>query len=1142
MLIRIRGYHDGIKEYLEKGQKKDREFNRDEMDERVILAGDLDLTNEIIQSIETDSERYLNITLSFKEDEVSRDVLEQIVRDFEAFAMSASRRDEYAFYAEAHVPRLKSYADRRSGDPIERKVHVHIVLPKVNLLTGQRLDPFGLVDRQVRFLEAFQEHTNNRFGLASPKDNRRAEFNDASEMISRYKGDVFAGANRELKAVILDAMMTRGITRYADFQALLAEFGETRTRNAGRSREYENVKRAGDAKGVNLKEYVFTREFVELDAAAKREALAASLNAKYEIPGVPRETPAAMLEALREWHEVRALEAKYLNSGSPFYKVYQKASLEEQRHILIEREARFYHPFGGHDGREERTSSRRDPRFGEWQAWRGIGHPGPGDRRGWGDPRDPREATQERGQAEWGRDWSALEREHETLIEQGFVGRRRAPADRDDDVEFDRPRPSAESIDGMRGVPGRRVDGGTARSEMLLSDSAHVHVEDDGADGVDALRRPRDRDGEGGVGDASDERSSKGSGGESIDGPSDASSEPRKERLAERGEGWRTVVERMYAAYEHADSEERARLIATSAEKFAREKFGLKGGGKLPRDFDPDTEPRSLAQVKSLGGVASVSFDGPAAEAQGSAAGGIGGAVGGSSDSSGGRSRMASPNSPGVADYPYRFDDADGVYESFGEPPSTAEVSRGMPAVATPGFVDVLQPNGGISQLTISPQSATGRQADSVRDQFARDLAEARAARNDGTRSEFQEIKATLDAYRLLAGLSHSHGLVVGKYQVTKGRDGSDRIQAGSRHLNVSDFLTKEMNLPWSEAAQLMREQYRAQTGLDPAHAPRHAPEQDLWSEFQRFRKQYGDALRAEWLEQGAREQARRSAIKSTFYAKRSAVVDSNGMSPAARRAAVSVARVERIEAEAVLRKQIARERDALKAAMRRPLTDQYRDFLQEQAQLGNVRALRELRRMQTTQPIQRTDDERESPGIAFRASRRAIASEPNEIIYSGPVITHHVQENGNVDYKRDGVALMVDEGRTVRMWVHDRDAIEIGLRLAQQKFGPTLTLTGPEEFKTTTARVAAEARMNVDFDDEVLSGILHARRAELDAEADDRRALERERDDAVRRQERDKPPARTSNRDAPGASEQQRENDDPEPDSDEPDQPELDR
>jgi hypothetical protein len=406
---------------------------------------------------------------------------------------------------------------------------------------------------------------------------------------------------------------------------------------------------------------------------------------------------------------------------------------------------------------------------------------------------------------------------------------------------------------------------------------------------------------------------------------------------------------------------------------------------------------------------------------------------------------MASPDSPGVADHPYRFDGADGAYESSGEPPNTAEASHSMPAVTAPRDVDVLRPDVDISQLTISPQSATGRQADSVRGQFARDLAEALSARNDATRSELQVIKATLDAHRLLAGLSHSHGLVIGKYQITKGRDGSDRIQAGSRNLNVSDFLTKEMNLPWSEAAQLMREQYRAQTGLDPAHAPRRTPEQDLWSEFQRFRKQYGDALRAKWLEQGTREQTRRSAIKSTFYAKRSAVVDNTELSLTARRGAVSVARVERIEAEAVLRKQIARERDALKAAMWRPLTDQYRDFLQEQAQLGNVRALRELRRVQ---PTHRTGDELESPGIACGASHRVSASEPNEIIYSGPVITHHVQENGNVDYKRDGVALMIDEGRTVRMWVHDRDAIEIGLRLAQQKFGRCSRLPGPKNSK----------------------------------------------------------------------------------------------
>ena len=41
MLIRINGGAGGIKEYLEDGQKKDRFYTRDELDERVILDGDL---------------------------------------------------------------------------------------------------------------------------------------------------------------------------------------------------------------------------------------------------------------------------------------------------------------------------------------------------------------------------------------------------------------------------------------------------------------------------------------------------------------------------------------------------------------------------------------------------------------------------------------------------------------------------------------------------------------------------------------------------------------------------------------------------------------------------------------------------------------------------------------------------------------------------------------------------------------------------------------------------------------------------------------------------------------------------------------------------------------------------------------------
>jgi hypothetical protein len=340
MLIRVRGNSAGIKEYLEDGQKKGRDMERDEMDERVILAGDLQLTHDIIESIDTDAERYLTITLSFKEDFIDRSVIENIVADFERFAFAAYRPGEYAFYAEAHLPKIKAYTNRKNGEHVERKPHVHIVVPKLNLLSGHRLDPFEMVEGQSRHIDAFQEHINHKYGLASPKDNRRVQFTDASEMISRYKGDVFEGSNTDTKAKILDAVLTRGVSNYEDFRAVLAEFGETRTRNAGRAGEYENVKPAGAAKGINLKEYVFSREFIELPAERKQQAITAQAAPQYDTAGEPKATPAPLLALLQDWENVRAKEVKYLNGA--FRARYRGMTADDQRKILAERESNFY--------------------------------------------------------------------------------------------------------------------------------------------------------------------------------------------------------------------------------------------------------------------------------------------------------------------------------------------------------------------------------------------------------------------------------------------------------------------------------------------------------------------------------------------------------------------------------------------------------------------------------------------------------------------------------------------------------------------------------------------------------------------------------------------------------------------------------
>ena len=205
MLVRITGGSEGIAEYLANGQKADREFTRDELDERVILDGDLELTDTIIKGMEKEGERYLHITLAFKEDALDPEVMRGLVSDFKQFAMSAYDADEFNFYAEAHLPKLKSYTNRQTGELVERKPHIHIVIPEQNLLSGQNLNPFGRVEQQTKFLEAFQEHANAKYGLASPKDNRRTEFTSESEIISRYKGDLFQGSAKELKERILSS-------------------------------------------------------------------------------------------------------------------------------------------------------------------------------------------------------------------------------------------------------------------------------------------------------------------------------------------------------------------------------------------------------------------------------------------------------------------------------------------------------------------------------------------------------------------------------------------------------------------------------------------------------------------------------------------------------------------------------------------------------------------------------------------------------------------------------------------------------------------------------------------------------------------------------------------------------------------------
>ena len=840
MLIRISGGIQGIKEYLENGKKQGRDFSRDELDERVILAGDLEATDVVIRRMANDGEKYIHVTIAFKEDEIDRETMMAVAREFEEFAFVAYDKDEYSFYTEAHLPKIKSYTNERTGEFVERKPHIHCIIPKINLLSGQHLNPFGMVEQNEKFIDAFQEHGNNKFGFASPKENRRIEFTRESEIISRYKGDIFEGFNKGLRGDILKNILAQKIDKYDDFKAMLSEFGETRARNEGKSTEYQNVKEADASKGVNLKEYVFSREFVELPDAEKRKRLAADVQHKYETAGPPRKMPQELEAILKEWHQVRAKEVKYLNSGNrKAYQEYREADQNGRRHLLAAREARFYAKH-----RQEKTHAQdrnNDPRKGRDAGRFGRSY---GFKRSQGQERsaDTERTAAGRCTSNWQRDF-------------GAVAKGTPP----------------QSINRVRSLSSVGVVRYAQGSEVLLQGDAPHHVEHSGTGRDDALRRP----------------------------------------------------------------------------------------GACERGLMP-----------------------------------------------------------------------------------------------------------------------TGRDADNVVSQLSRDQKERKQGRNIESQSEFQEIKAELDARRLLAELSQSHGVIPEKYEVTKAKDGSDRIKSGTRNLNVSDFLTKELYMSGKDAAKTMRDAYVRQRAKEPEQEAKREPRRQLWGEFQEDRKTRGQQLRtAQWNEQRMKECDRQDAIKKEFYAKRSKAQSDCSLKPVERKAAVSIARMERLDREAVLRERVAIERDKLKAEQNKPTREQYRDFLTEKAQGGDEQALAELRRMRP----EPTDKEKATDAQVKPAERQA--DQNRAPIHRTQAITYQVARNGDVTYQRDGRDMLRDVGSNVQMLQQDAQTIETGLRLAQQKFGSKLALSGPQDFQEGAARIAADAGLKVEFTDQRLNKIMQDHRVELDAE-----------------------------------------------------------
>lgn len=338
------GGNTGIKEYLEEGKKQGRELSRDEIDQRIVLEGDLDICDRIIQSRETEAERYDHITLSFKEKDITPEMMKAIAADFKEFACAAYGKDELYFYAEAHMPKTateqKWNTETKKYETVERRPHIHFVIPKTNMVTGGYASPFELLrakyaskDQTMDFTDAFQETVNKKYGLASPKDpeNRRNSFINKADIISRLKGDVFTGRNRESLTMIREKMLEQKIDSPEAFRKMLDGMGVV---TEGRGGDYLQIRLPGQTQNVRLKDYQFSNEFLSLSMKDKL--------AFYDKKGTANAAEkqgedAAKREALLIKWKDRAREIKYLSPSSKFFKEHYSQATDAQKTVMLDR-------------------------------------------------------------------------------------------------------------------------------------------------------------------------------------------------------------------------------------------------------------------------------------------------------------------------------------------------------------------------------------------------------------------------------------------------------------------------------------------------------------------------------------------------------------------------------------------------------------------------------------------------------------------------------------------------------------------------------------------------------------------------------------------------------------------------------------
>lgn len=193
-------------------------------------------------------------------------------------------------------------------------------------------------------------------------------------------------------------------------------------------------------------------------------------------------------------------------------------------------------------------------------------------------------------------------------------------------------------------------------------------------------------------------------------------------------------------------------------------------------------------------------------------------------------------------------------------------------------------------------------------------------------------------------------------------------------------------------------------------------------SDFEKAAKAANRARRDKlWNAQLAAERERKARIKTAYEYEKNRVRDNRALSRAEQAAALSIARMQKIEAEIQLKAVIGAEREALNIELKKPVV----------------------------------------PGIEAKNERPAEPVLPR----AHPSYTHTIDSQG-VTYSKNGVPALRDTPKRVDILKPTEETIADALRLGQLKYGADIQINGDAQFFELACRVAAAQNLKITLYD----------------------------------------------------------------------------